>query len=147
VSEIHDALFRIQKAAPSLRKDARNPHFGNTYITLDAVMDAVKPLLHAEGILIMQLPAAAGPEPALTTVLYHTESETYVSGTMPMVLDRQGPQAVGSAITYYRRYSILSMLGLVADEDDDAESAHSTTDQKDPGAVASGGSIPSSARF
>ena len=120
---IYEKLLEIQASTPTLHKDARNPHFGNTYVTLDTVLEKIVPLLNERGIVLIQAPDNNGPEPALRTILYDTEDGSSVEGSMPLVLERAGPQALGSAITYYRRYHILAMMGLTADEDDDGEKA------------------------
>lgn len=124
---IYEKLLEIQASSPELVKDAKNPHFKNTYITLDAVLDTMVPMLNERGIVLIQKPDQVAGEPALTTILWDTEDNTSVEGTMPLILERTGPQALGSAITYYRRYHLLSMLGLTADEDDDAQRAVVTT--------------------
>jgi len=125
MGDIYVALFEVQKAAPKVQKDSINPHFGSTYISLNALMEAVLPLLTEHGILVIQYPNAKGDIDALPTMvtrLYHVESGSeIVSETVIPPTDN--PQKVGSAITYYRRYALMAMLGLVADEDDDANAA------------------------
>jgi hypothetical protein len=115
--------------APALQKDAINPHFKNSYLSLDSLMEAVRPILHKHGLVLTQWPThlvtEAGIEPALRTALIHASSDQMQQDTMPLVLDRENPQGQGSAITYARRYALMSILGLVADEDDDDGTAGS----------------------
>jgi hypothetical protein len=61
----------------------------------------------------------------LITILYH-ESGEEVASTMKLP-ESFDPQKIGSAITYYRRYSICGLLSICADEDDDAQSASDST--------------------
>lgn len=126
-NDVYEALLEVQKAGiDGIVFDSTNPHFKNQYISLGKLVDKVKPVLNEAGVVIIQTPDASGPSPALTTSLVHVDSGTGVTGTCPLILQKNDPQGVGSAITYMRRYALLSMLGLVADEDDDAESASGT---------------------
>jgi len=122
---LNEKLLEIQQNPPELLKSATNPHFGNSYVPLDAVLEAVLPVLGEKGILLTQTLAANGPDPALRTTFTDVESGETLTDICPLVLDKTSPQAVGSAITYYRRYSIISSLGFNVDEDDDAEGATS----------------------
>lgn len=124
---LNEKLLEVQtEATGKLSFDAINPHFKSSYITLNKVLEVVLPLLRDRGILLSQplgaLPAAP-PVPALVTRFIDTESGEVVEDAVPLVLEKQTPQGLGSAITYFRRYGILSALGLVGDVDDDAEAA------------------------
>lgn len=124
--KIEDALFAAQEELLQLvlTKDARNPHFKNSYLTLDGLLEKILPVLRNNDILLTQPVAVSGGELALDTRLYHVPSGTEILSTMPLnKLQREDPQGQGSAITYARRYSLMSMLGLVADEDDDGNAA------------------------
>ena len=121
MTKLMQALFEIQQDPPELLKNSKNPHFKNRYISLDAVLEAILPRLHEKGILLLQPVIQIDGAPALRTSLVHVESGEAYTAEMLLVLDRESPQGQGSAITYARRYSILTLLGLNADEDDDAE--------------------------
>ena len=136
------ALHAFQAEAPALQKNAINPHFRNRYISLDALMDAILPPLNKAGIVLLQMPTTLeGGTPALTTRLVHADTGEALEATMPLVLEKENPQGQGSAITYARRYSLMAMLGLVADEDDDANAASK------PGAGGSGVAPQAAASF
>jgi hypothetical protein len=120
------ALLKVQAEAPKLQKDSINPHFGNRYIGLDSLMPQVLPILNKAGVLLVQAPTNIGGLPGLTTKLVHVDSGETVEDTMPLLLDKQNSQGLGSAITYARRYALMSILGLVADEDDDGHKASRT---------------------
>lgn len=118
------ALLEVQKNAPELHKDATNPHYKNKYVTLDTVLSAVRPLLNDNGIVVAQLPSYDDEgRPILSTQLKHVESGEIVQADMLLFAPRLDPQGQGSAITYARRYALLAMLGLTADEDDDGNAA------------------------
>jgi hypothetical protein len=125
---INEALFAAQKAMPQIQKDKINPHFGNRYVGLESVLEAVLPVLQEQDILMTQALSTLAPNgvPGITTRFVHVPTGEFFEDSTPLILDKQTPQALGSAITYTRRYTLLSALGLVADEDDDAESATST---------------------
>lgn len=116
-----DALLEFQAEGIQLQKNAINPHFKNTYISLDALMGQVLPILNRLGIVLLQQPVSLGPDPALSTVLTLAATNESIESTMPLVLQKNDPQGQGSAITYARRYALMSILGLVADEDTDAQ--------------------------
>ena len=119
-----EALVAFQAEAPTLTKDATNPHFRSRFVSLDAIVETVRPLLAKHGLAWSTLPCF-GPngEPALRYQLLHAPTGEALSDTMPLLLAKQDPQGQGSALTYGRRYSISAVLNLVADEDDDGQKA------------------------
>lgn len=121
-------LLAAQMEMPALQKSAINPHFGNRFVPLDDLIPAVLPILNKHNLVLVQQPTVADGQPALRTVLLHTSGEVLES-TMLLQPTKADPQQQGSAITYARRYALLSWLGLVADEDDDGE-AHRVTPPK-----------------
>jgi hypothetical protein len=121
---LESKLLEIQKSLPALKKSAANPHFKSSYVPLEALMEEILPVLNEAGILLVQAPSYLGADLAsLTTQLVDTETSERLSFTVPLVLDKQTPQAVGSAITYMRRYSLMSILGMIGEPDTDAEAA------------------------
>jgi hypothetical protein len=129
-----EALLAVQKAAPKLEKDSKNPHFGNKYVSLDSLLGAVLPVLQANDILLSQEPIIGMQgEAALRTSLTHVPSTEERASTMPLTLDKATPQGQGSAITYARRYSLASILGLITETDDDGNAASGSRGaKKDP---------------
>lgn len=118
------ALLLAQDAMPKLALDATNPHFHSKFVSLPALLDAVRPILNANGLILAQHPThLEDGTPALRTQIIHAETFEYVESTMPLMLAKQDPQGLGSAITYGRRYSLMSVLGLAGDEDDDGNAA------------------------
>jgi hypothetical protein len=114
------ALLAVQAEAPQLQEDGVNPHFKNRYVPLDSLMKAITPVLTKHGLVWVTLPCRDGQgEPALAYRLIHAETGGEINGTMPLMLKASDPQGQGSAITYARRYSLMAVLGLVANKDDD----------------------------
>lgn len=125
---LNSALLEAQGELPKLHRGSKNPHYGNTYVSLDAILEAVLPVLNEHGLVVSQMPTyieanGSGPAPALRTRITHAESGECVEDTMLLLAQKDDPQAQGSAITYARRYALMAMLGLVADEDDDGNRA------------------------
>lgn len=115
-------LLEVQKELPALQKSAINPHFKNRYIPLEELIAAVVPILNKHNFVLLQMPTFAEGQPALATKLLHSSGPS-LETTMPLLCAKDDPQGQGSAITYARRYSLMAMLGMSADPDDDAQSS------------------------
>lgn len=125
---ISKALVQAAREIGPVVKDATNPHFKNTYASLDAITEYVKPLLANHGITIVQhADYLLGEHGSIVgidvqTTLLH-ESGEWVSVSAPMPMAKYDPQGAGAAMTYGRRYSLSAALAIITDEDDDAEGA------------------------
>lgn len=119
------ALLAVQAEAPKISKDSENKHFKSKFASLDAVMDAVGPILARHGLVWLTLPGREDGEPVLAYKMVHAASGETLEGSMPLMLKTADPQGQGSALTYARRYSIMAVLGLVPEEDDDGNRAQS----------------------
>jgi hypothetical protein len=110
-------LAEVKREVGKVSKNSKNPHFKNTYADLNALIDAVEPILLEKGLLMLQ-PIAEGK---VCTVIFDVETELSIESSilLPALSD---PQKLGSAITYFRRYTLQSLLSLQA-EDDDANKA------------------------
>jgi hypothetical protein len=117
------AFQALQHAVPALERSATNPHFKSRYIPLEAIHDAVDPLLVEHGFTWSAFPAIHDGRPAMRYELRHVASGEVWGDVMPLLLDKENSQGLGSAITYARRYAISAVLGIVADEDDDGHKA------------------------
>lgn len=127
------ALLRFQADAPRLQKDALNPHFKNRYVTLAKVMETVTPALARQGLVWTTMPGFDGEgNPELMYRLTHAASGEALEGKMRLLLTKADSQGQGSAITYARRYTIMAVLGLVADEDDDGNGASGPAQRPQP---------------
>ena len=116
-----EALAAFQAEAPTLKKDATNPHFKSRFASLDNIVETIKPLLAKHGLVWTTLPGKEGDNSVLRYRLFLATAprDDALAGTMPLLLTKQDPQGQGSAITYARRYALCAVLNLVADEDDD----------------------------
>lgn len=120
-SDIWAAIWAFQQDPPSLVKSAENSHFGNKYVGLEQVVERVVGALNKLQVQVLQPMTAVGESPAIALVLRHVPSDTSLEWVCPLPMARVSPQDAGSAVTYFRRYMLLSTLGLVGDKDDDGE--------------------------
>lgn len=119
LKNIYKALASFQAEVPTINKNAKG--YGYKFADLEEINKIIKPLLKKHGLGYAQ-PIEGS---TIKTIIFHTESgETVESSTdIPQGVQLKGMndfQVLGSAITYLRRYSLSSMLGLVTDEDADA---------------------------
>lgn len=112
---IYEAFLDAQKKIEPVKKDGRNPYFNSRYATLESVISTVKTPLNDAGFSIQQ--PVMGDK--VKTRLQYTDGGTIEDEGTPIVCKVDNdPQAQGSAITYARRYGLMSLLGLSADDDD-----------------------------
>ena len=124
IGEIAAALAAAQAELPAAIKGSVNPHLRNKYADINAVYTAIRDVLPKHGLAVVQtmLPTD-GSKAHVRTMLAH-KSGQWIAGECVMPLDRQGgAQGMGSAITYARRYSLSAIVGVVTEEDDDANAA------------------------
>jgi hypothetical protein len=110
-------LFDAQQEIGKVVKNAKNPHFNKAYADINAIVDAVEPILNKHGLMLIQ-PIEDG---IVKTRIINVENGETIESAMPLVMSGT-PQAMGSQITYYRRYTLQSLLCLQV-EDDDANNA------------------------
>lgn len=122
INEIAAALAQAQGEITGAVKDSANPFFKSKYADLASVWDACRAPLSKHGLAIVQSPRADGTLVTVETMLTHASGQ-WIRDSLSVVAKDDSPQAVGSAITYLRRYALQSFAG-VAPDDDDAEAAH-----------------------
>ena len=128
MSELYKALHRVQGVIRGVKRDAKNPHFKNSYATLEQVTDTIRQHMQDAGLIWFQMPGRitdGGIE--VTTVIAHAESGEEIRSVMEVPLGKRDPQGAGSALTYGQRYSLMAILGLPP-TDDDAETSIARAD-------------------
>jgi hypothetical protein len=123
IKEISSALAKAQGQIKPAIFDSVNPHFKSKYASLSAIMDAAKKPLSDNGLAVVQSIEKGTDGLLVVTTIMHQSGEFISDSGLPLMLDKNNMQGLGSAITYAKRYSISSMLGIVADQDDDANAA------------------------
>jgi hypothetical protein len=121
IGKLAAALAKAQRAVDAASKDKKNPHFNSRYADLASVWEACREQLTSNGLAVIQFPGADGTTCIVTTVVTH-ESGEWMSSESRAVTKDGTPQAMGSAITYLRRYALAAVAG-VAPDDDDGEAA------------------------
>jgi hypothetical protein len=125
MNELAKSLVKAQAAMNHAAKDSKNPHFKSAYSSLASVIDAVRPALSSNGLAFVQKLHTADGGVAVETVLIHESGEQYGCGVLFIPASKQDAQGFGSALSYAKRYSLQSALGI-ASADDDGEAAVKT---------------------
>jgi hypothetical protein len=112
-------------------KTANNPHFKSKYADLGAVIDAVKPPLIKYGLFFTQRSHPAENGVSVETVIHHEGGEELSLGTLFVPANKQDAQGFGSALTYARRYGLMTAFGVPA-EDDDGNAASRSAPRSTP---------------
>lgn len=123
VNLLAEALVKAQSDFMKAGKDAKNPFFKSTYATLNSVWSAVSEALLKNGLTVLQPISIHDGISVVKTIVMHISGQSIESECPIVVAKQNDPQALGSAITYARRYSLASMLGVMTDEDDDGNKA------------------------
>jgi len=132
ITHLATALAKAQAEMPVAVLDATNPFLKNKYADLGAIIETSKTILAKNGLSVSQLPEIDNGLVRITTILMHSSGEWIESISSLSLEDQKGltkAQAAGSLITYLRRYSLASVLGLYADADDDG---NDHKDKKEP---------------
>lgn len=119
IGKLATALAAFQAEVKDPKRDSDNPYFRSKYVPLDGLLDAVRPALAKNGLSFLQVPSVVDRAVTITTVLMHISGEWIEADPYTLTAKDVGPQAIGSATTYGRRYSLSSILGVAWDSDDD----------------------------
>ncbi len=128
ITALATAMLKVQAGLQPALKDRDNPFTHSRYATLNSVMEACRETLLENGIWVTQYPVpvenhGTAAQLGLVTKLVHAESGQWQSSLLVMPLPKADPQGYGSALTYARRYALSALVGIVAEDDDDAEGA------------------------
>ena len=114
--------FRIN--VDSVTKDGVNPHFGSGFATYNAVQEAITPTLDMLGMLVIQSPMILDGANVLNTKIYLADNPSdMIESNLPLLTPKGDMQQLGGALTYARRYALLSLFGLAVEDDDGNEAS------------------------
>ena len=116
--ELYNKILAVQLALPKIDKDGVNPHFKSKYTTLSNVLSVLLPILNSNGLIVSNRMIDGFVE----VQIIDCDTEQKISSQIP-IIGGTDMQKVGSIFTYAQRYGILTLLGLAADLDDDANAA------------------------
>jgi plasmid maintenance system killer protein len=117
MKNIATALVKAQRAFEPAFKTANNPHFRSKYADLSACIDAVKEALNDNGIYLLQKNYDCADGVMLETVFIHESGEMLETGIVHFPANKHDPQGHASALTYARRYSLLSACGIAPESE------------------------------
>ena len=109
--DFYQRLINAKKEMGAVKKTANNPFFKSKYADLSTILEVVEPPLLENGLVIIQ-PIKDGKVCSIIT-----DGSTSIESCIDLG-NFNKPQEMGSAITYYRRYTLQSLLGISAEDDD-----------------------------
>jgi hypothetical protein len=121
-ADVVNAFSEIEGAA----KDKLNPHFKSKYADLTSVIGAIKPVLSRHNLAFYQRPQPSESGILVQTILRHASGEEIDLGTLYVPANKQDAQGFGSAMTYARRYGLMTAFGVPAEDDDGSAAAKAT---------------------
>lgn len=124
MQKIAASLVKAQKEFGPALKTKNNPHLRAKYADLASCVEAVIDALNNNGIMLNQQTSECADGVIVETVFIHESGEVFNSGKLHVPASKHDPQGFGSALTYARRYSLMTACGI-APEDDDGQAATS----------------------
>ncbi|TXH09257.1 MAG: hypothetical protein E6R04_08770 [Spirochaetes bacterium] len=119
MSALYTALQKAHAKLLLAPMDSVNPAFKSKYASLESILKTLKPVLAECGLFVSQFPIGQN---TLRTVVGHVSGEKIVS-SFSMTPQTDKPHAIGSNISYMRRYALISIFAMVGDPDDDGNEA------------------------
>lgn len=129
VNELATALAKAQGEITGALKDSANPFFKSKYADLASCWDACRSALSKNGLAVTQFPTTEATGVCLVTTLLHSSGQ-WMRASLAVHPKDDSPQAMGSALTYARRYALTAVVG-VAQVDDDGNAASGKVSQED----------------
>lgn len=122
IDQIATAMAKAQSEMRNAAFNRTNPHFKSKYADLGAIRDAITKPLTDHGLSVVQTTEMLPAGMMLLTRLLHTSGQ-WIESEYPVMADMEKPQAMGSAMTYAKRYSLAAICNIASEEDDDANAA------------------------
>ena len=123
MENICKAFVKFQSEFKGMKPDSSNPFFKSTYISLDGILETVRPILAKNGLAVIQEATGDGDYIFVKTKLIHESGEMIETEILKMKPQKNDPQSMGSCITYSKRYQLAALLGICECIDDDANIA------------------------
>jgi len=118
------ALAAVGASLAAVARDSAvdTGRYKHRFASLNAILETCKPVLSKHGLAILQMPACSDGVVTVTTMVTHTDGG-YISTDLSVPVGKADAQAIGSAITYARRYALRSILAIGEDDEDDGTCA------------------------
>jgi len=123
ISSIAKALIAMQGAMSPAKKGSVNPFFKSSYADLVSIWASIRELLLDHNLCVVQDALTLPEGISVCTRIIHESGEYFEFGPLVMPVSKDDAQAVGSAISYGKRYALGAALGIVAEKDDDGNRA------------------------
>ncbi|WP_155962179.1 ERF family protein [Streptococcus ruminantium] len=124
ITELAKAFTKTQKELKQPLKDASNPYFGSKYVPLENVVESITDAASKNGLAFSQFPSSDElGNVTVGTIVIHDSGEWLEYAPIKLKPVKNDPQAVGSAITYAKRYALSAIFGITSDQDDDGNEA------------------------
>lgn len=120
--ELFAALAKAQGEIEDASKNKKNDHLKSRYADLAEMLGEIRPTFSKNGLALSQWPTRGLDSSVIVTTIVSHATGGYIRSDLSMMPVQAGPQAVGSAITYARKYAAAAAAGI-AQEDDDGEAA------------------------
>jgi hypothetical protein len=117
LTELFAALALAQGEIVNAKKDTENTFFKSNYADLASVISAIREPLSKNGLAYIQLVTVRDKMVSIETILTHKAGQ-FLAETLDLPVVQNNPQGIGSTITYGRRYSLMAMVGVAAEDDD-----------------------------
>lgn len=122
-SSVLKALIQAKKNMAPIFKNSENPFHKNKYAGLGQFVEACEAAFFEYGLVINHFMMGDHDLQIMVTRLTHVDSGEWIQTKAPLINIKKDCQGLGSAITYMRRYSLSSLIGICPDEDDDGSTA------------------------
>ena len=120
-------ILEVKKKIGNLSKNSKNPFFKSAYLDLTDLLNAVEPLLQEQGLLLLQ----PIEDNKVSTMIFDADTGTRLVFSEITLPDLKDPQKLGSCITYFRRYTLKSLLAIAEGDDDGNLASKPTPIKKD----------------
>lgn len=120
VAALVKALAELHNVSPNKTVKA---NFTAKYVTLDALLDAIKPILAKYDLALRQMIVTEDGRVGVSSVFQHADGTTFDAGKLLLKADGMTAQQVGSLVTYSRRITASTAAGISVDTDDDGAAA------------------------
>ncbi len=116
-------LLQFQAQVGAITKDSTNPFYKSRYFDINKLIEVINPVLTKNDLVILQPLTTVDGKPAIKTMIIGASDGVVLVEDKVIIPEINDPQKMGACITYFRRYSLQSILLLEAEDDD----ANSTT--------------------
>lgn len=129
MNKLAEALAKVNEEIRNVPKQKENKFFASRYSDLATVYEICRKTLAVNGLSVIQTTKIENDNTILITTLLHSSGQ-WIASEYPIRPVKQDPQGYGSAMTYARRYSLMAIVGIAAEDEDDDGNAASSKEMK-----------------